>query len=212
DPTTAGLGAAELGSTHVYAGGGSIIQEGFFNGGLYKSTDGGFSWTVLDGGLPLSPATGGTAPYLGTVRAIVLDPRSCTIPLALAPCSSGPLQRVYATTTGHRYVDGGSGLTLRSHRILRSDDAGASWAALDADLPPSTSGMVAGVGFVSQELTPLSLVLSGSDPDVLYVGTFPSFNGPPGATPEDRPSGVFRSADGGVTWEQRSDGLPRKPG
>lgn len=212
DPTTAGTTSVEVGSTHIYAGGGSIIREGFFNGGLYKSTDGGFSWTVLDGGLPLSSSTGGTAPYLGTIRSIVLDPRSCTIPPAGGPCASGPLQRVYATTTGHTWFDAVSGLTLSSHRIIRSDDAGATWTNLDGDLPPSTRGTTPGGDYANQSVTPLSLALGSSDPDLLYVGTFPSFNGTPGTVPEDRASGVFRSDDGGITWVQRSNGLPRMPG
>lgn len=210
DPTTAGLSAPAIAASHVYAAGGSVIVEGFINGGLYKSTNGGTTWTVLDGNLPTSDFGGQIAPWLGTVRNIVLDPRSCSLPIPpfAAPCSSGPLQRVYATATGSQAFDAVSGTTIRTHRIIRSDDAGATWTALDGDLPQFRSSST----FAYVDVVPLPLVLGSSDPGVLYVGTFSSVGGDVAAAGGDVETGVFRSADGGVTWEQRSGGLPRVAG
>lgn len=208
DPTTAGLTSPEIGSSHIYAGGGAYQEDGYVNGGLYKSTNGGSTWTVLDGNLPVMEF--GTTPWLGTVRNIVLDPRSCTIPLSPTPCITGPLLRVYATSTGHTVRDPVTNARHRTHRIIRSDDAGATWTALDADLPSSTNSGPPDFAFI--EVTPLPLALSPTDPDVMYVGTFVNRNLAATTSGVDRESGVFRSADGGATWEQRSAGLPRVPG
>ena len=210
DPTMAGVTGPAIGTSHIYAGGGAYVEEGFINAGLYKSTNGGATWSVLDGNLPTTNFGAQTAPFLGTVRNIVLDPRSCTIPLSPTPCISGPLLRVYATATGSSQFDPVTSTSQRTHRIIRSDDGGSTWTALDADLPPSDTS--APPDFARIDVTPLPLALSATDPDVLYVGTFVSMNGAASVSGIDRESGVFRSADAGATWEQRSGGLPRVPG
>ncbi len=208
DPTTAGLSLADIASSHIYAFGRASQAFGYRNGGLYKSTNGGTTWSTIDATLPTRTFPGGeVAADIGTVRSIVLDPRSCTIPLQPVACTTGPLQRVYATATG--FISSTASGFEFTHRVVRSDDAGASWTALDAGLPPSTSVFATEV---DQQIVPLPLVISPSNPDVLFVGTFNSYFAPNPADLVDLPTGVFRSGDGGATWTQVSHGLPRKPG
>lgn len=209
DPTTAGLSASDISSSHIYAFGRASVASGYRNGGLYKSTNGGTTWSTIDATLPTRSFGGGeVAADIGTVRTVTLDPRSCTIPLQPVACTTGPLQRVYATASGFRAADPGGGFVF-THRVIRSDDAGATWTALDAGLPPST---ISGTSFARQEIVPLPLAISPTNPDVLYVGTFSQFIAANPADLVDRASGVFRSNDGGVTWTHVSNGLPRRAG
>jgi len=69
DPTSTAIA-----TTTVYA-----TANGYDGPGVFKSLDGGNHWTELPG------------PYLGSARAIALDPRSCAAPPATGPCSVGPL-------------------------------------------------------------------------------------------------------------------------
>jgi photosystem II stability/assembly factor-like uncharacterized protein len=205
DPTTAGLTLADVGTSHIYATGRASLLPGYRNGGLFKSTNGGVTWARIEGGLPTRTQGAETFVDLGTVRYLAMDRRSCTIPLQPVPCTSGPLQRLYATADGH--ISTIDGLTVRTHRIIRSDDAGANWVPIDGDLPPTEFGPTFQYG-----LTPLPLAISPTDPDVLYVGTFAAYRVGDDETLEDRPSGVFKSTDGGTSWQQASGGLPRHPG
>jgi photosystem II stability/assembly factor-like uncharacterized protein len=192
DPTTAGT----VPTTHVYAVG-RFGPGNDRNGGIYKSTDGGQSWNVIDAGLPCCSYG---ANFIGTVRTVVLDPRSCDSPPLSGPCTSGPLKTLYVTASG--YLERGA-------EIAKSTDGGASWSDASQGLPPAIDSDVFEV------VTPLSLVIDPADNQVLYVGTFDTndtsgVSGPP--PPPSLPSGVFRSDDGGAHWYQQSNGLPRKEG
>ena len=65
--------------------------------------------------------------------------------------------------------------------LYRSTDAGKSWKKITSGMPSGTLGRI-------------GLAISPKDPDVVY------------ATVESTPGdgGIFRSLDGGVTWEKRS--------
>lgn len=235
DPTTARAGDPTTG-VHVYASGDGarFSDAGFRNTGLYKSTDAGASWSTLQGGLPTIPAGSSTYSPLATVRTIVLDPRSCAAeprppqpfcaalpPAGMGDPAIGPLQRVYAAATG--IFSGGS----RTHRLLVSNDAGANWAALDGNpgFPSSVDGIInhEGVGYyVARQVSPVPIVISPDDPDLLYVGTFIGLGCsdpdnepcPDGLLPllADPHNGVFKSTDRGATWTAVNSGLPRLPG
>jgi hypothetical protein len=121
-------------------------------------------------------------------------------PPGTAPCTSGPLRTLYATASGY------PGTTSRTHRILKSTDAGATWSNIDglpADIDHATP--------TRQWLQTIPLVIDPLHPQTLYVGTSPAYDITQVATPTIA-SGVFRSDDGGATWTPRSNGLPYYPG
>lgn len=199
DPTTTGSG---IGSTRIFAAGraGQVsLPADARNGGLYRSSDGGNTWSTIDAGLPLHP--GFATPFVGTVRALALDPRSCASPPPAGPCVTGPLQTLYATANG--VVDGSTGTA--SFRILKSTNGGNSWTNSDSGLPQPVP---TGAGF-NENVIPVPIVVNPINPQELFVGTF---SGGTDGAPPTIASGVFRSTDGGATWSHRSNGLPRVAG
>jgi len=232
DPTTTGAVA----STVVYAGGRSeqVVAIAPRNGGVYKSTDGGSSWTTIDAGLPLRQPTSSPAPFVGTVRSIVLDPHSCTG----YPTCTGPEQTVYATSNGcYVYTApnpsspppppslvGYCGSILNTHylgsyqfRIFKSTTAGMppvpgspAWTSSDNGIPQSFIGTSPNYSdFESLLVVPLAI--DPSNPQILYAGTSDQFD----ATQVTHPTlltGVYKSTDGGANWTQSSSGLPTYPG
>jgi photosystem II stability/assembly factor-like uncharacterized protein len=244
DPTT----TATLAGTVVYAGGRGVLsgplpsppgnQFSGRNGGLFKSTNGGSTWATIDAGLPTSTSGGATFANVGLVRSLLLDPRACASGTPPGPtgtpctAATGPLQRLFATATGFptTVTDPGGGPLLRrfSHRILVSNNAGATWADTGATLPqainqlidPDGAGPTVGYNNLAEYVTPVPIVMDPSNSNVLYAGTFLSqfWLTPDGNNLQDpqpaatSPSGVFKSTDGGATWVHSSVGLPRYPG
>ena len=197
DPTTR---AGGIGATRIYATGRSAIQwnDPVRNGGIYRSLDGGSTWSTIDAGLPLRGSP--PAPDIGTVRNLVIDPRSCAAPPPSGPCTSGPLQTLYATSNGY------SSAGTFSFRVIRSTDGGDSWTSRDNGIPqPIDPG-----GADPQSVLVVPIVINPVNPQELYVGTSASFD--PTHTVPTIASGVFKSSDGGATWVHRSQGLPRFPG
>jgi photosystem II stability/assembly factor-like uncharacterized protein len=75
--------------------------------------------------------------------------------------------------------------------VYRSDDRGDNWERLDGNGLPSDFGF--------------ALALDSEDPDVAYV--IPEVSGEQHFTPDGR-LGVYRTGDGGASWELTSNGLP----
>jgi photosystem II stability/assembly factor-like uncharacterized protein len=75
--------------------------------------------------------------------------------------------------------------------VYRSDDRGENWERLDGN------GLPSGFGF--------ALALDPADPDVAYV--IPEIGGENRVTPDER-LGVYRTGDGGATWELFARDLP----
>jgi photosystem II stability/assembly factor-like uncharacterized protein len=201
DPTTAAL----PGGAHVYAVGSSrpglgTIDASTTDGGIYKSIDGGASWSTIDNGLPT--AYFGTR-FVGTVRSVVLDRSSCLAPPASGPCVTGPLRTVYVTASG--LADYAAG-TYDAARIYKSIDAGATWTASETGLPAPVSTATC---LINQIAVPL--VIDPSAPSTLYVGMSLNNVGDPSCVPTIA-NGVFKSTDGGATWVHASNGLPRLAG
>jgi photosystem II stability/assembly factor-like uncharacterized protein len=191
DPTTA---AGSAGTLYAAGSSASVIGQPR-NSGIFKSTDGGNSWNALDDGIPPYSGTSVTGVRLGSVRKVLLDPRSCASPPAQGACTSGPLNRVFALTTG-------SGSDER-FRIIKSNQGGAAWTPVGADLPPFLYD-----GNLNQFAMPVDLEADVAG--TLYVSLFGDY-----FTDDNTPftptivSGVFRSDDGGLTWSPRNAGLPK---
>lgn len=171
---------------------------------IMKSTDGGVNWAPINNGIPTQTSGGLTFTNMGTVRSIVLDPRSCAAPPpAPAVCApgSGSVQKLWVGGTGRfNFSTGG----LIASRVYRSSDAGLNWVASDAGV--STSIFVDGRLRESTFVVPM--IINPNNPLILYLGTGVSnFTDPPVDPTID--NGVYKSIDGGVTWSHSSNGLPR---
>jgi photosystem II stability/assembly factor-like uncharacterized protein len=185
----------------IYAGtndGGTSNGTGHFGDGVFKSTDGGASWSASNSGLTLT-----------SVNALVIAPQnSSTLYAALA----GATGEVFKSTDGGAsWSTVSSGLMLTSVAALAVDpqnpgtlyaggdggvfkttDAGASWSAANSGLPTvgiaaDGSDLVAGVNL---------LAIDPQDTSTLYAGTV----------------GLFKSTDGGASWSAANSGLPIGPG
>jgi photosystem II stability/assembly factor-like uncharacterized protein len=191
DPTTAGDPFA----TRLFAVGRSTGFTGTASG-IFSSVDGGLNWTTTYTGL-VGPT--GSA-RIGTVRNVVLDPRSCASPPAIGRCQSGPLQTVYALATGRNFGE---------FRIVRSIDGGLTWADRTANLPIDADVD----DDVYESLTPIALVFDPRDDDVLHVATFASiYDADDNLAPGTIPNGVFRSTNRGASWHAMTTGLPLRAG
>jgi photosystem II stability/assembly factor-like uncharacterized protein len=124
--------------------------------GLYKSSDGGKSWSKI---LNISENTG--------ITDVVFDPRNPDILLAAA------YQRRRHVWT---LINGGP-----ESALYRSTDAGKTWSKITAGLPGVDIGRI-------------GLAVAPSNPDVVYASVEAA----------DGKGGIFRSADGGLTWERRN--------
>lgn len=216
DPTTTDFDPLTAENFTVYAGGRSerLPLPADKDGGLYKSTDAGASWTTIDNGIPFVGGGVGSARDMGTVRTIALDPRSCVAPPPSGPCpaGSGGLRKLFAAGSGRPDLSA-PGQPYFSARIYRSLDAGANWSAADSGLPlpqdlgPSGTSNYAFMGGVAP------LVFDPANTQTLYIGTFLTWApGVPGAMPPTIANGVFKSSDGGNSWVHASNGLPRYAG
>lgn len=211
DQTTAGITSGAVATTHIYAAGSGGIGNGFFNCGIYKSTNGGSTWANLCG-------TPTTLNALGTIRHVVLDPRSCgspPFPTTGPACFGGPLKRVYATATGGPQVanPGNPNEVIHLNRLIRSDDGGSTWTDISGGLPPM--GYENTNGAYQFGPTPIYLALDPNDSNVLYLSTFENaydYDPNDSVAPPDVNTGMFKSIDAGQTWTAINTGLPRKPG
>ncbi|MBL0179816.1 MAG: glycosyl hydrolase [Gemmatimonadetes bacterium] len=124
--------------------------------GLYKTTDGGKTWTSI---ITVSPQTG--------VTDVVLDPRNPDVLIA----ATWQRRRHYWTL-----INGGPESSLQ-----RSTDGGKTWRKISGGIPSGNLGKI-------------GLAVSPVNPDVVYA----TVEAAEGA------NGIFRSQDGGITWERRS--------
>ncbi|QBB71964.1 hypothetical protein ELE36_17230 [Pseudolysobacter antarcticus] len=208
DQTTTGV----IGSTVIFAvgngfdGAASPVNR---NTGIYKSADGGLTWSTIGNGLPKSTTTS-TGHYAGALRTIITDPRSCAAPPPSGPCVSGPLLTLYATGGGTTRNPDGTFGSVHQWRVMKSIDGGVNWVTSETGLP---ADQVNGDGSGSEVDGVTPIVIDPTNSQILYIGTFASgydalFNS---ASPTV-PTGVFKSIDGGGHWTQASNGLPTYPG
>ncbi|WP_257387030.1 sialidase family protein [Tahibacter caeni] len=177
----------------VYAGG-QYLTQNFqpINSGLFRSSDGGISWQApLGAGLPTSGTS--TVGNIGLIRKLQIDPRSCAQPPARGYCRQGPLNTVFALASREGW------------RVAKGMQRGDDWSSGDNGLPLATDN-----GIVREAIFPWDLGFDVAD-GVIYLGALSD------AVDWDNvivsgslQSGVFRSTDGGLHWQHRSNGLPLK--
>jgi len=119
------------------------------------------------------------------------------------------LQRVYAV--GHGRAPDDQLIADQTHRVLRSNDRGATWT--DLSVNPGFPRSNFRVNEILQRVTPTVVAVDPANALRIYVGTEAEFydldSGD--AIPLDtaRESGLFKSTDAGATWS-RVTGLPAK--
>lgn len=180
------------------------VRDG--NAGVFKSTDGGATWSTIDNGIPYTDAGGYRRSYFVIARSIVADPSS-----GGAPAGTGPLQTLYLGGSGTIHYDGVTGApTVRAARIYKSTDAGATWSPSDNGLPIPLFDP-ANPQYEAVQVVPI--VVDPVTPTTLYVGTttnsYDPASGPGPLVSRGIINGVFKSTDGGANWVHSSNGLPR---
>ncbi|HEX9699340.1 MAG TPA: hypothetical protein VGD06_07760, partial [Acidobacteriota bacterium] len=143
--------------------------------GLFKTTDGGATWTKLGtdqrGGLPTDDRTGAID--------LIMDPRD---PDILYVAFYERLRRPWIFESGG--PDGG---------IFKSTDGGVSWTKLTAGLPPGPTGRIG-----------LALYHADPDVVMAFIETErPEGQANDSGEPEDLATlgpGIYRSADAGASW------------
>ncbi|MEX0890731.1 MAG: hypothetical protein WEB88_01085, partial [Gemmatimonadota bacterium] len=191
-------------------------------GGIYKSTDGGLNWTLM--GLEQT----------GTIGRIVVHPTNPDIVYVAASgaiWNHNPERGLYKTTNGGRswelvkfisdragFIDvvmdprnpdvlfAASWERVRGPYFLKSGGPGSAlWKTTDAG---RTWTAVTGGGFPATEKGRIGLAMALSNPDVIYAlveaqdPEDPNGEGCRAAKPGG--CGLYRSADGGRTWEWKA--------
>ena len=139
--------------------------------GLYKTSDGGRTWTPI----------------------LAVDENTGAVDVAIDPTDP---RIVYAAMYQHRrtpfgFVGGGAGSGL-----YKSTDAGATWRRLTTGLPAGTVGRI-------------SIAIYRKDPRVVYVSVEQGLRYTSSISYDKRLGGVYRSEDRGETWRFMSDWNPR---
>lgn len=162
----ASMGAVEISPSDpnvIYAGTGSAgIRGNVSTGrGVYRSTDGGRSWSAL--GLE---ETG----LIGRIRVHPDDP-----------------DLVYVAALGHPFGKN------PERGVYRSDDGGGSWTK---------------VLFLSDSVGAVDLAMDPENPRILYAGMWRAERKPWTLIDASEDGGIYRTRDGGESWEKLTNGLP----
>lgn len=147
-----------------------VLFASFWGDGIYRSTNGGATWTSALGDLPKGNfLEGGTRFALGL---------------------SHPAGDATATLyTGFDYFDLDD--TYHDSRLYKSTDGGAHWTAT-----PTGSGIDSILGYCGTQCFYDNVVkVDPTDADVIYLGGVYGYDNTP------QSGGVFRSRDGGATWQ-----------
>lgn len=193
----------------------NIIYAGAALGGVFKSTNGGETWTAISDAVPSL-----------SVGDIEVDPFDIDI-LYLGTGESNTSGDSYAGTGIYKTTDGGiswqfSGLPESRHigrividpynnqrvfaaamgtlfgtnperGVYRSLDGGATWQQ---------------ILFVSDSTSAADLAINPQNPNIIYASMWERIRNPRWRRVGGFSTGIYRSTDGGDSWERLSNGLP----
>jgi photosystem II stability/assembly factor-like uncharacterized protein len=139
-------------------------QSSSWGNGVYRSTDGGDTWTHL--GLEGTRAIG----------RILVDPTDPDVALV------GAVGNLWAPSS--------------DRGVYRTADGGATWEK---------------VLFVDTLTGVVDMARDGGDPGTVYAAAYQRLRQPWGFNGGGPGGGIYRSTDGGDTWQRSSEGLPSGP-
>lgn len=199
----------------------NIIYLGSPGGGVWKSTDGGTTWSNLTDFAQAAVAVGPNADGVTDINGNQLGPEFRTQFIGAMSVSKSNPNVIYAGT-------GAVSLAANNYYgrgILKSTDGGQTWTLIRGrdvtpDVAPDFSTGFAGYdndgSMVFDRRGITRVVIDPLDPNIVYVSTMQSSssNGGNGFLEEDDEGesefiplgqrgrgGVYKSRDGGVTWE-----------
>jgi photosystem II stability/assembly factor-like uncharacterized protein len=186
----------------------STLYAGTSGSGVFKSMDGGATWSPSNSGLtsllvsaivvdPTAPATlyagtSGGGVFKSTDGAATWNAANSGLPrlfvnaLAIDPTDPNTL---YAGANDG-FIGDGEVFVFQSGGVFKSTNGGANWIALTSGMEDEVVG---------------SFAIDPSNPTTIYAGL--RFL-PPVGFPSTR-GGVSKSTDGGANWSDASSGLPR---
>jgi hypothetical protein len=148
--------------------------------GLYKSTDGGDTWTGPHG----KSVFGGRG-----VGSIAFDPRNSNVMYASSTFALHGMSSVCCSGITRPVIPG-----AKMWGVYKSSDGGSTWTYIHGGSANAADCENADPALVAANLTPCTprgvrqIVLDPSNPDILYSTSYAR--------------GVWRSNDGGATWTQ----------
>lgn len=218
------LAIAPSDTMQVWAGTGEPNSRNSISpgGGIYKSTDGGITWKLM--GLEKTQA-------IGRIQVHPTNPNIVYVAALGAPWNANKERGLYKTTDGGttwelvKFISDKAGFVdvqldpsnpdivwaasyerVRGPYFLQSGGPGSAlWKSTDAG---KSWTEVKGGGFPETMKGRISIAIAPSNPRVMYTmveaDTAPNPKPAKGAKPQEKPSGLYRSDDGGVTWVRTS--------
>ena len=192
-------------------------------GGVFKSTDGGLTWAYS--GLKETQ-------HIGRVIVHPTNPNIAWVAAVGAAWTTNKERGLYKTTDGgktwanKKYINDTTGFIdvdihprdpnvlfaasyqrIRGPYFMYSGGKGSAlWKSTDGG---ETWAEVKGGGFPETMKGRIEVDIARSNPDIMYAmveaDTTPNPRPAAGSKAQVRPSGLYRSADGGKTWEKRAD-------
>ncbi|MGQ0646314.1 MAG: WD40/YVTN/BNR-like repeat-containing protein, partial [Gemmatimonadaceae bacterium] len=219
------LAIAPSDTMQVWAGSGEPNSRNSISpgGGIYKSTDGGLTWKLM--GLEKTQT-------IGRIQVHPTNPNIVYVAALGAIWNANPDRGLYKTTDGGatwqliKFISDKAGVVdveldptnpdvvwasswerVRGPYFLKSGGPGSGlWKSPDAG---KTWTEVRGGGFPETTKGRISIAIAPSNPRVMYTmveaDTAPNAKPAAGSRRAERPSGLYRSTDGGATWTRTNN-------